>query len=159
MADKHGKHEKSHPVGTGTGTAGGGLAGMAVGGAVGGPVGAAVGAIVGGVAGAAAGHEIAERVNPDQYDAYWENNHRNTPYYSSDYGWGDYGPAYRYGYQSYASNGGRDYDSLEPEMASNWARARGDSRLEWNDARPAVRDGWDYVDRSMRDPSERRGGH
>lgn len=161
MADKGkaGKsHEKSHPVGTGAGTAGGGLAGMAVGGALGGPIGAAVGVVVGGIAGAAAGHEIAERVNPEHYDAYWEKNHRNQPYYSSNYSWGDYGPAYRYGYQSYAQNRGADYDSLERDLETRWSSERGDSRLAWDDARPAVRDGWNYVDREMA-ATERSGGH
>ena len=55
------KHDKVHPVGSGTGAAAGAATGAAVGTAVGGPgVGTLVGAAVGAVAGGLVGHGVAE---------------------------------------------------------------------------------------------------
>jgi hypothetical protein len=34
----------------------------------------------------------------------------------------------------------------ETELASGWDKARGTSKLAWNDAKAATRDAWDRID-------------
>jgi hypothetical protein len=136
----------SHPVGTGIGAAGAGAAGAAIG-AVGGPVGAAVGAVIGAVAGGLAGKAAAEGINPTAEDAFWRENFTTRPYYSSDYSYDDYAPAYQYGYETRAQYPGKQYQDVESSMSSGWERFKGKSRLEWDKAKLATRDAWDRVDR------------
>jgi hypothetical protein len=146
----------SHPVGTGLGAAGAGAAGAAIG-AVAGPVGAAVGAVVGAVAGGLAGKGAAEAVNPTAEDAYWRENYQSRPYYTSDYSYDDYSPAYRYGYESRSRYGGKRYEDVENDLSGGWDRFKGKSRLGWEKAKLATRDAWDRVEGTVsgRDRSER----
>ena len=148
----------AHPVGTGLGAAGGGAAGAAIG-AVGGPVGAAVGAVVGAVAGGLAGKGVAEAIDPTAENAYWEKNYRNEPYYESGTEYSDYEPAYRTGYQSYATHGvgGRKFDEVEPELRRSYESSRGSSRLGWEKARLATRAAWDRVERAIPGDADRDG--
>jgi hypothetical protein len=41
---------------------------------------------------------------------------------------------------------GKQWDDVEPHLASGWERARGESALGWNDAKPAARDAWDRLE-------------
>ena len=144
----------SHPVGTGIGAAGAGAAGAAIG-AVAGPVGAAVGAVVGAVAGGLAGKSAAEGINPTAEDAYWRENYQARPYYSSDYSYDDYSPAYRYGYESRSRYPGKQYGDVENDLSSGWDRFKGKSRLGWEKAKLATRDAWDRVEHSVPGSSDR----
>jgi hypothetical protein len=151
----------AHPLGTSVGAVGGMAAGAAVGSAAG-PVGTLVGAAVGAAAGALAGGGIADMVDPDAEDAYWRDNYASRPYVSQSYSYDDYGPAYRYGVDSYARTGGqRAWDDSDDELATGWDSARGDSRLAWDDAKHASRDAWhrvkDTVERAMPGDSDRDG--
>ncbi len=134
----------AHPVGTGLGATGGGIAGAAVG-ALGGPVGIAVGAVVGAVAGGLAGKGVAEAVDPTVEDAYWEKTYRSRPYYSSTTEYKNYRPAYRYGWDGASRYAGKPFSEVEAQLARDWHDRRADSTLEWNDAKPAVRDAWDRI--------------
>jgi hypothetical protein len=127
----------SHPVGTGTGSAGGAVAGAAVGAVVGGPVGAAVGGVIGAVAGGAAGHTVAERVNPTVEGAYWRDNYAKRPYYRKDRMFGDYEPAYRYGWESAGdpSNKNRKFDDVELDLQRRWKERSGSGGMDWSEAR------------------------
>lgn len=95
----------SHPTGVGIGAAAGGATGVgaaiaagALTGSVAGPIGTAIGAIVGAVAGGYAGKAIGEAHDPTEDDTYWRDEHKNRPYYKSDYDYDrDLAPAYRYG--------------------------------------------------------------
>jgi hypothetical protein len=149
---------EDHPLGIAggalTGGAAGGVAGAAIAGAAtgtiaGGPLGAVVGAAVGVVAGSViggiAGKAIAERVDPAHEDAYWRGEYLQRPYAASEWGWEDYGPAYRYGYWSYEEFDGRPFEEIEPELAREWDAERGQSRLDWADAREAARDAYDRL--------------
>jgi len=135
----------AHPVGTGVGTTGGALAGAAAG-ALAGPVGAIVGLVAGGVAGGLGGKAVAETVNPTVEDAYWRNAYNREAYYEPGRSYDDYRPAYAMGWSGRASRND-DFDTLEPTLATEWASARGDSTLDWDNARPAARAAWDRVDR------------
>ena len=132
----------AHPVGVGIGATGGGVAGAAIGAAVAGPVGAVIGAGVGAVAGGLAGKAGGEEVNPTVEDAYWRGNYHNRPYVKSGASYDIYEPAYRYGWESRSRHVGKKFDELEGDLERDWTRQRGDSSLNWSDAREAVRDAW-----------------
>lgn len=148
----------SHPVGTGIGAAAAGAAGAAIGSVVPGVgtvVGGAVGAVVGAVAGGYAGKGIAEAIDPTAEEAYWRDEHRNRPYFRSDYSYeDDYLPAYRYGYDTVSSTPvgtpftyDKDDDS---SLREGWERAKGRSRLKWEQAKEAMRDAWNRGDERRR---------
>jgi hypothetical protein len=140
-------------TGTGVGAALGGAAGagaaMAAGataGSVAGPAGAVIGAAVGAVIGADIGHAVGEKVNPTQL-VWWEENYASRPYVKPGSKFAMYEPAYRSGLEAARSRDGRDFNELAPSIQNNWNMARGNSQLEWDDARPAVEDAFkSYVD-------------
>ncbi len=140
--------KRDHSVGAGTGAVAGAGTGAMVGAALG-PVGAAVGAVLGGIAGAKAGDELAEIVNPTDYDDYWSREFRNTDYYNNRYTWDDYAPAYGLAYHGKSRFADRPFDEVENDLERSWDRVKGESRLAWNEARDAVRDGWHHVERAM----------
>jgi hypothetical protein len=151
----------AHPVGTGLGAAAGGMAAGAAAGAIGGPVGAVAGAAIGAVVGGLAGKGIAENIDPTVENAYWQENYRNRPYINSSYTYDDYGPAYQYGVDNYAKYNGRQFDEVEGDLSRDWQRAKGKSRLAWEDANHATRDSWqrlsDTVERATPGDSDRDG--
>lgn len=135
----------THPVGTGIGAVGGAAAGAAIG-AVGGPVGMAVGGIIGAIAGGAAGHGIAESINPSEEDAYWRQQYRREAFHSEDYDYADYEPAFRLGYLNYPIHQGSGIDEAEEELGREWEeKHRGESRLTWDQAKPAARAAWHRI--------------
>jgi hypothetical protein len=140
--------KKDHNIGAGTGAAAGAATGAAVG-AAGGPVGMAAGAIIGGIIGAKAGDSIAEVVNPTTYNSYWNDNYNKTDYYVAGRDWNDYEPAYKLGYDSFDKYRGRTYSEAETELERDWNSLRGNSRLAWNEAKGAVRDGWHHIERAL----------
>jgi hypothetical protein len=138
--------KKEHVIGTGTGAVAGAVAGAAVG-ALGGPLGMTAGAVIGSMLGAGAGASLAEVANPTVYADYWRDNYVKAPYYAAGNEWTDYEPAYKLGYSAYGSHRGRKFDDIEADLQRDWEATRGDSRLSWVDARGAVHDGWNYVER------------
>ena len=140
--------KKDHSIGAGTGATAGAMAG-AIAGAAAGPIGAAIGAVLGGVGGAKAGDAVAEYVNPTEFDNYWRDNYTKTNYYDRNNGWDDYAPAYGLGYYARDTYRDRPFDDLDDELGAKWEEIKGDSRLAWNEARDAVRDGWHHVERAL----------
>jgi uncharacterized protein (TIGR02284 family) len=141
----------SHPVGTGIGAAGGAVAGAAAG-AVGGPVGVAVGGVVGAVVGGLAGRAAAQAVNPTAEEAHWRENYSREPYYEQGRSFDDYAPAYRLGLTGRTRY--EDWESAEPQLASEWNTARSGSSLSWPQAEPATRAAWDRIDSNRMSTSE-----
>ena len=148
--------KKDHSIGEGTGAVAGAVTGAAIGSAAG-PVGSLVGAVAGGVIGAKAGDSIAEAVNPTEYEDHFKKSYTTASYYDSSRDWNDYQPAYKYGYETYGTYRGRDFDSVEPELERNWDTTRGNSRLAWGEARGAVRDGWNHIERAIPGDADRDG--
>jgi hypothetical protein len=145
----------SHPIGTGIGATIGGAAAGAAAGSVAGPVGTIVGTAVGAVAGGYAGKAAEEYIDPTIEDAYWRENYRNRSYVGRDAAYDEYEPAYRYGWESFATNRDRKFEEVEPGMASKWETFRGSkSKLGWSDAKPAVRDAWDRLEVSLADTND-----
>jgi len=141
-----------HPVGTGVGAAAGGVAGIggaiaagAIAGTVAGPVGTAAGAVIGAVAGGLIGSGVAEGINPSVEHAYWQKNYGSRPYVVAGTAYEQYGPAYQYGWEARERHGDADFDDVEPNLGSEWERARGKSKLKWDQAKPAARDAWDRI--------------
>jgi uncharacterized protein (TIGR02284 family) len=134
----------AHPVGTGIGATGGAVAGAAAG-ALGGPIGVAVGGVVGAVVGGLAGRAAAEAINPTEEEAHWRENYDREPYYEQGRSFDDYGPAYRLGVSGRTRHEG-DWNSAEPQLASEWESTRGSSSLSWQQAQPASRAAWERVD-------------
>lgn len=136
----------AHPVGVGIGAAATGAAGAAIGSVVPGVgtvIGGAIGAIIGAIGGGYAGKGIAEAIDPTTEDAYWRDELKNRPYYDERFNYeSDYGPAFGYGYAMRSSNANRKFEEVEPELRDQWTTVRGESRLEWDDARDAVADAW-----------------
>lgn len=132
----------AHPVGTGLGAAAGGMAAGAAAGSVAGPVGTAAGAAVGAVVGGLAGKGIAEAIDPTVEEAYWADNYTREPYYRKDYKFQDYHPAYRTGWEARTRYPGKRFDEIDRDLAADFERNRGQSRLDWEESRPAARAAW-----------------
>ena len=149
----------SHPVGTGVGAAGGAATGAAIG-AVGGPAGMLAGAAVGAVVGGLAGKGVAEAIDPTIEEAYWRDSFASRSY-AKGATWDDYGPAYRYGWETYPQFAGTSFDEVEPQLRSHWDSRRGDSDLDLERAKYAAKDSWqrlsDNIERAIPGDSDRDG--
>jgi hypothetical protein len=145
----------SHPVSTGVGAAVGAFAGITAAAAVGaatgaamGPVGAIVGAAAGGIFGGGVGHAIGEDFYPTQL-AWWKENYSTRPYVPKGAAFDAYEPAYRYGIDASIKYKDRDFNEFESDLSRDWETARGDSYLEWNEAKHASRDAYDRLKKSQ----------
>ena len=141
----------SHPVGVGVGGVGGAAAGAAIG-AIGGPLGMLIGGGIGTLVGAAAGKGVAERIDPTGEEQFWRETYTSRPYHDARFDYeNDYAPAYTYGVDARTRMPERAWDDrLEQELGAGWGQVRGQSKLEWDHARDAVRDAWDRSDRTYR---------
>ena len=110
------------------------------------PIGAAVGAIAGGLA----GKGVAEMIDPTVEDAYWRENYVGRPYVTKGATYDDYGPAYRYGVDSYSRANGAPFDDADAGLARDWDNVKGGSSLSWDQARNAAKDSWQRVDEVAR---------
>jgi hypothetical protein len=139
----------THPVGTVVGGAAGAVAAGAAVGSVAGPGGAVVGAAIGAAAGGMTGKLVADLVDPQMEDEFWRKNWSDRKYIDGGFTYDqDWGPAYRYGVDSYTRYPGRSYEDVEPDLAAGWGEYRGSSRLDWDRARHASRDAWDRLGKS-----------
>jgi hypothetical protein len=145
------KDEKNpkHPVGTGVGAAGGAAAGAMIGTAVAGPAGTLAGGAIGAAAGALAGQGVAEAIDPTVEEKYWRDNYSTRNYVDRGANYNDYGPAYRYGWESRSKYGNKTYDDIESDLERGWDTAKANSSLAWSKAKHAVRDAWHHVERAM----------
>ena len=133
-----------HPVGSAAGSIVGAAAAAAVVGSVVGPVGTVAGAVIGAAAGALTGSAFSDLVDPEAEVAFWRSEWQKDPQRAAG-GMSyeqDFSPAYRYGVDAFTADPDRHFDELEPRLAEGWTQARGESRLEWGDARLASLDAW-----------------
>ena len=74
----------------------------------------------------------------------WRTQHATTDYYNPQYDYDtDYRNAYGYGYAQRKQYGNdQTFELVEQDLQRDWVTSRGNSRLEWSDARFAVRDAW-----------------
>ena len=126
-----------HHLASGVGAGGGAAAGMAVG-APAGPVGMAAGGAIGALAGGMVGQGIGTLLNPDEERIYWQDHYRNESYFDPNYDYDDYEPAYMLGYTARQRYRGT-WDELQDQLQRDWENVKGISRMEWEQARHAVR--------------------
>lgn len=96
---------------------------------------------------------IDGRIQPELEDAYWQSVYWSQPYYRAELSYDDYAPAYCVGYIGYAQYGG-SFEEAEKSLCANWVRIRGDSRLEYEDALPAIRAAWEHAAHAQVDEEE-----
>ncbi len=94
------------------------------------------------MAGGLAGKGIAEAIDPTVEESYWRKTFSSRPYVKGGTTFDDYGPAYRYGVDSYGRSKGRTFEQAESELMRDWDRAKGTSGLTWDNAKHATRDAW-----------------
>jgi hypothetical protein len=97
------------------------------------------------VAGGLGGKAAAEAVNPTVEDEWWRERYGSRPYARADVPYETYRPAYQYGWQARMMHGDATWSEIEPNLEAGWMAARGDSKLEWSDARHAAKDAWDRI--------------
>ena len=107
------------------------------------------------VAGGLTGEPATRSVDSTQEDAYWSQNYNAAPYVSKGEEYGAYQPAYRYGWESYEKNRGRQFEEVEPELSRDWEKSRGASLLGWDKAKPAAQDAWSRVHRFLTGDADR----
>ena len=88
---------------------------------------------------------IAEAIDPASQDAYWRENFINCPYIREGMDYHDYHAAYRYGWESAVLAEGESFEESDWWMERDWPKFKGESRLNWAQARHAARDAWDRV--------------
>ncbi|MEP6791401.1 MAG: hypothetical protein ABI907_08515 [Ramlibacter sp.] len=74
-------------------------------------------------------------------DQHWLHAHAGEPYFRDAFDYEDYAPAYCVGYSGCAQYGGA-FEEADRSLCANWVRIKGDSRLSWEQALPAVRAAW-----------------
>jgi len=135
-----------HSLGLGVGAALGGAAAGALTGSVAGPVGTVIGIVLGAISGGFAGKEFADLVDPVADEKLWREHYatrENVPVGST---FSDFAPAFSFGIAARTHYPGRTFDEIEPELRAGWSKARGESRLDWPEARRAVYDAWSRED-------------
>lgn len=135
----------AHPVGSGVGAVLGGAATGAVAGLAAGPVGTVVGAVVGGVAGGLAGKAVAENYDPTVETEYWRAEYENRPYYNDEFGYSEYEPAYRAGWESYDAAKPVSWSEQEKVARQRWESEGGTTTMSWDHASPAAEDAYNRV--------------
>ncbi len=69
-------------------------------------------------------------------------------------GWRDLRPAYAFALMTHAANWPRGGDDdTELQLAEQWERMRGQSRLAWARVRPVIEDAWQALDHLPASPS------
>ncbi len=135
----------AHPVGTGLGAAAGGAAAGAAAGAVAGPIGAVVGTAVGAIVGGLAGKAVAEDIDPTVETEYWRSEYSNRPYYSENYSFDDYEPAYRAGWEAFDPDAPAQWTERERIARQRWESEGGAQTMSWEEVRVASEDAYTRV--------------
>jgi uncharacterized protein YcfJ len=120
-------------------------------------IGGVAGAVIGAVAGGYAGKYVAEGIFPTEEEEYWRGQFESSPYYDASRGYNydtDYRDAYRFGYIAAYRYPGVEFDEVETQLADEWTREQGTSRLAWPSAREAARESWQRARRGQEMPDE-----
>lgn len=96
------------------------------------------------IGGGLSGHGVAEAIDPVAEDAFWRGELMGRPYYDSQFNFEqDYAPAFGFGYYLCSIFPSWTFQEAEDEFQRDWQRIKGESRLEWAQARGATQDAWD----------------
>lgn len=108
-------------------------------------IGTVAGTIAGGVAGALGGKAIAENIDPTVEAIYWRGAYIEQPYFSKDYSYEDYEPAYRSGWESYDPALHLGWKDRETVAKKRWESNRGATTMTWDQASLAAEDAYGRV--------------
>lgn len=78
-------------------------------------------------------------------EEHWREQHGKQSYAQKDFSYEHYAPAYRLGHEAAIKHSGKKFEEIEDDIALNYERARADSPLPWDQARPAVKAAWDRI--------------
>lgn len=73
-------------------------------------------------------------------DAHWRRSFASREYTADDREYEYYRPAYKYGWEARTRYGAERFEDVEDRLRSDWKSAERD--LDWDEARPAIRDAW-----------------
>ena len=119
-------------------------AGRAVAGAVGTAVGVAAGAADAlAQKNAPRKKDVPPKVEAANEELYWREHFAAEPYYDSTFDFDEYLPAWRTGWEGRAKYPGRSFEEAEGDLQADFNWNRGQSRLLWEQAKPAVRAGFE----------------
>lgn len=91
-------------------------------------------------------------------DRHFSQTYDKADYYSDGYSYDDYRAAYRYGTRERSARPDASWSpATESELERGWERAKGESRLGWQDARAAVRDAWHRLEERLPGDADRDG--
>src|SRR5690349_5427695 len=94
----------------------------------------------------AGGKGLAGLIDPTLEESYWRSNYMREPYYERGYNFEDYHPGFRTGWEGRRRYENRRFEEVERELAREYQRNRGASRLEWAKNRHAARAAWERFD-------------
>ena len=75
-------------------------------------------------------------------DTHWRTAYGTRDYVIAGMEYDDYEPAYRLGVEMADRHGNKKFAEVEPALADEWLAVQGRSRLSWQQARPAVKEGY-----------------
>lgn len=86
----------------------------------------------------------------DAQNRYWREQFRNEPYYAQGKDFDAYEPAYRLGAEARGEHPDKAFTDIEDDLRMQYeANQQAQRKLDWADARQAVRAAWDRSDQSM----------
>lgn len=90
---------------------------------------------------------IPDYINPAIEAKHWREAFPGRSKANPSLGYEHFAVAYRYGWESFRNKGSENttFESMENELASNWANFKGESKLSWEQAKQATRDAWNRV--------------
>jgi hypothetical protein len=98
-----------------------------------------------GVAVGLTGRSAPRKVDAANEELYWREHFAAEPYYDGNFGFEDYLPAWRTGWEGRAKYAPRSFEAAERDLQADFHWNRGQSRLRWEEARQAVHAAWDHA--------------
>ncbi|MCW1885942.1 hypothetical protein OKA04_14480 [Luteolibacter flavescens] len=131
--------------GTTFGAAHGAIAGGVIG-SLAGPAGTVAGAVIGAGAGAAIGFVAGAGAKSEEI--YWKENLEREPFFDRGYSYDDFAAALRIGEEGFRDSGGTSFEENETKLREQWEQGKGNSALEWSQAKQAARAAWERLEKS-----------
>lgn len=104
--------------------------------------GRAKGAAAGGAGKSATNKESKHSFDTNAEQQDWRKEFKQSSYFKSDTPYEQVAPAYQYGWECCKEHNGEKFQDVEPQLRADWEQNRGDSKLNWAEARMAVQDAW-----------------
>jgi hypothetical protein len=76
---------------------------------------------------------------------YWRGQYVTRPYYSPEYTFEEYEPAYRAGWEAFDHSTPVAFSEREKQAQQSWENEGGAQQMTWDEARSAAEDAYDRV--------------